>query len=787
MAESRSMHKPPSQAPTLYPSVSAVGRQSFGYPSGSGTVSTFSSGASIGSSVNSGGVAMYRKNSSLSGYQTTPITKHYALNNQILSAFESHYEDKLYTVAYAIGLRFVETALLEIPKHGYFYSKRHDQERMQSSLDAIRVTHLLKEIVSQVQQKQKPQTTTQLDDEVPWLGESEVLKVEKLASLALEQCEISSTGDYDKKRRLVEAEIQGLNAQSQWQSQLAVDPRRRSTVENTGSRHSSLTASLLACGDSMSNVLCPAPVSQEELIRSPMFNIAKGRNNDTGTSSTMAEASVIAQPSSGSARSMPAMPDPTRIHPSIADHGFDERTRSVGKLYPSLSPTSPFSSSVVPEPPKHERASSDLDLQRALYLSGLEVTTAYNNPMNTFNDSLIMDAIPEQHNSQRFEGDNDNEGAWLDSHANWKSQDSYRGNDGEYRDMAHGHDEHDAKQQGPPITQLPRFSMLGSNSLRRESSLTFLGGGTTSSGGLSINMVMDCYHEDFDALRNNGRIRISKIDTYQGRVPASTNGCTVIAPLLCIHHFHNDSVIPDPGLPDGVIVQVIDEETPNILPKVREDLGLVKDAFIIPSDAHDCLMDQQYMCHEQFVSVCGGNILDESHIQPLVDYLKTPEDKKIAASVFFKEHVITILQLRRTSQRVWYDLIDSLPHEKTLSRIGEDTSHTVNPRTQSNGDISTDWTSSTSDWVSSERSGISLSDFDVDGSAIVDLIPPESPPHNAVRIRCLDEDSLKATLRWYACSVFSDENKAYIDTYKWDEKRVDFDPRVFQAFIWKAV
>ena len=301
-------------------------------------------------------------------------------------------------------------------------------------------------------------------------------------------------------------------------------------------------------------------------------------------------------------------------------------------------------------------------------------------------------------------------------------------------------------------------------------------------------MLMDCYHEDFDALRNNGRIRISKVDTYQGRIPSSTNGCTVIAPLLCIHHFHNDTVIPDPGLPDGVIVQVIDEETPNILPKVREDLGLVKDAFIIPSDAHDCLMDQQYMCHEQFVSVCGGNILDESHIQPLVDFLRTTDDKKVAASVFFKEHVITILQLRRTENRVWYDLIDSLPHEKTLSRVGEDTVEAVKQRNPSNGELSTaDWTASTGDWVSSERSGISLGDFDVDGTAIVDLIPPDSIPHNAVRIRCLDEDSLKATLRWYACSVFTDENKAYIDTYKWDEKRVDFDPRVFQAFIWKAV
>jgi hypothetical protein len=66
----------------------------------------------------------------------------------------------------------------------------------------------------------------------------------------------------------------------------------------------------------------------------------------------------------------------------------------------------------------------------------------------------------------------------------------------------------------------------------------------------------------------------------------------------------------------------------------------------------------------------------------------------------------------------------------------------------------------------------------------VDIIPN---PVNAARIRCLDDEALKATLRWYACSVFTPENAAYIDTYQWDEKLSDFDPRVFQAFIWTEV
>lgn len=117
---------------------------------------------------------------------------------------------------------------------------------------------------------------------------------------------------------------------------------------------------------------------------------------------------------------------------------------------------------------------------------------------------------------------------------------------------------------------------------------------------LSIGLLSQYHHEGFDALRNNGRVIVSKIPTWQGRVPDSTNGCTVIAPLLCIHHFHNSSQIPDNGLEDKIILTVIDDETPNILPMVRKRLGLVKDAFLIPADSHEMLMEEQLMCPEQF-------------------------------------------------------------------------------------------------------------------------------------------------------------------------------------------
>ena len=66
----------------------------------------------------------------------------------------------------------------------------------------------------------------------------------------------------------------------------------------------------------------------------------------------------------------------------------------------------------------------------------------------------------------------------------------------------------------------------------------------------------------------------------------------------------------------------------------------------------------------------------------------------------------------------------------------------------------------------------------VEGCMMNNMIP------KTARIRCLDVDALCAVLKWYACSKFTAENISYIDQYPWDEQTCDFDPRVFQAFIW---
>lgn len=265
-----------------------------------------------------------------------------------------------------------------------------------------------------------------------------------------------------------------------------------------------------------------------------------------------------------------------------------------------------------------------------------------------------------------------------------------------------------------------------------------------SVNAIDIEILQQCYHEDFEDLRNRGLVRISQINTYQGRLPGSINGCTVIAPLLCVHQFTAD-VPSEKGsppskyrqfeLPDEDIIHVIDDVTPVILPEVRSKLGLAKHALIIPQDVHDFLIEKELLTSEQFVTVVGGNVLDSTHVYELISHMISKEHIKLAATFFFHEHVVAIFRIQQTRNgEVCFDVIDSLPNSETLRRLHMDPD-------------------------------------------------PEFIPY-ACRIRCLSVQALEATIRWFACSRFTYDNKQYIDMYDWDDAYSDFDPRVFQAYLW---
>lgn len=528
-----------------------------------------------------------RSRSLSKSYPATSITKHYALNHEILSAFDSLYFDKKYEIAYGIGMHFIEIALLEIPKHGYFYSPKHEEERQQSSLEAERVCQLLEDIVGEE-------------------AEAEKQRLVKLAQLAREQAVASHEPVHDE-----------------------------------------MSWSDLMCGDAIADLFCPTeknsikspvviPMPREKAEAPPPSESAKI------TSSMSPVVKPVPREESGSLRSLRySFLEPPEAR--VEDSTFREEEKQ--EIMPPPVEWDTHSDYFVRQPPDYLYSGSlsaeSSDLERALFVSGLD-------------------------------------------HARVKLEDS--------------------------TSTCQHFR---------------------TKSELDIATLRVCYHDDFLQLLSDKRVRISRIPTHQGRLVGSINGCTLIAPLLCIYYFKNYS---EQGLPDSVIEYVIDEDTPALLPEVRYKLGLTKDALIIPSDVHDFLLDRGLLLQEQFVTVCGGNIMDESHVNELINVIVHDVGRKIAATIFFHEHVVAILKIDRQGDQAWFDLIDSLPYEDTL-----------HPNDS---------------WEDEE------------------YIP------YAARIRCFDEESLRATLRWYACSKFNEKDCAYIDMYAWDDMHSDFDPRVFQAFVW---
>lgn len=577
--------------------------------------------------------SFHRTTPSLSTYQTTDISKHYAVNNQLLSAFESFYADEgTYQVAYAIGLQFVETALLEIPKHGYFNASRHETDRMQSALNAVRVTQALQEIQQQ-QQQQDDQVGIHSNN-----SNSSTRRLDKLQELALEQVEQASTDQtYESHRATTEREIR----HGDWVVDCMSEPF------------------LVACQDSISSILCPT-------------RMAAASNTSSSSSSPIPSSSI---PSSIGGRSVPGVVHTTnnavlssgaqeqRV-PTIDESRSGEYIMATGVPVDFRAP--PPAAAVPVGPLQRAFSSEELALEKALYLSGLEVV-------------VPVSVVEVQ-------------------------------------------DQDDTCRMPPPTSP-------------------------TLQHGLKLDILSRLYYDDFEALVNSKRIRISFVETYQGRLPSSTNGCAVIAPVLCMHHLL-DNIAPDPGLCDPVVKHVIDVETPVILNEVRDRLGLADQAFLIPADVHDHLIGNGQLAQEQFVTVAGGNILDDEHVEGFLASLADPKRPKLAATLFFHEHVVAILRLQRDKTTVWYDVIDSLPLQETLVERDKTKDNVLSIRSTYSGETG------------------------------------EATLSKTARIRCLNAEALKACLRWYACSKFSEDNMNYIDMYAWDDNECDFDPRVFQAFVW---
>jgi hypothetical protein len=221
-------------------------------------------------------------------------------------------------------------------------------------------------------------------------------------------------------------------------------------------------------------------------------------------------------------------------------------------------------------------------------------------------------------------------------------------------------------------------------------------------------------------LKAKNDIRVINIPTHQGRFSHSTNGCAVISPLVVSHHLHSRGSVKDEE-----IVDIIDKECGPLLREIRCKLGLEGDALIIPSDVHDHLVDKNLLKQDKFVGVTGGNIMDPNHLAEFLKLLesgenKSHQNKRTGATLFYREHVVSIVKVPLTGGKWCFDLIDSLPN--------------------SNG--------------------------------------------QATRTRCRDLVALDCYLQFYASSKISESKSAFIDKNQWSDALADFDPRVFQGFVW---
>ena len=313
----------------------------------------------------------------------------------------------------------------------------------------------------------------------------------------------------------------------------------------------------------------------------------------------------------------------------------------------------------------------------------------------------------------------------------------------------------------------------------------------------SVEALASLYHEQYTILREKSIFHVRFLDTFQGRNPMSTNGCTVIAPLTCIHYFTSteqnrvasssegmhDAVF-NHGIPDDLINQVIDEHASSILPTIRNKLNLERDSFIIPSDVHDHLIEIGLLDCSQFVGVCGGNILDSQHLSAFKRSLLLLDDKrererlrgrKIGATLFFHGHVVAIHVIVNENdgdENVWVELIDSLPNPETWITAKKNLSE--QHKSSSSVDMVEDTMccfTNSSDWEQQSM------EYD-----------SEELPQNAVRVRCTNIEHFDTLVLQYALTKFSEEEQRFIDSTMWEDNSAycehSFDPRVFQAFIW---
>eukprot|EP00804_Cyclotella_cryptica_P026791 CCRYP_007985-RA/>CCRYP_007985-RA protein AED:0.14 eAED:0.32 QI:0/0/0/1/0.5/0.33/3/0/732 len=663
----------------------------------------------------------------------TPLSHHYSSNAALLSLFHAAIlqDDSLNSlvadgtltllddVAYAAGVRYVEVALFTIPRHGYFETEEYREERRRSVVEARRVVHLLGGLV-----REERRGDDGGEEKVEEEGEDTRSKRETIHKLA-----VAAQQSYDQ----IMMEPEKPNGHSFRSVEAQYSSWKEYVLDGADNLCSLLT--VLDCGslgtvhgkdesvDHPANVHVDAEKTERGNFHYVLRRIPNlVEEEPTLTSSRDESDSIRSQPenlSLGNAAS-------NATNSSAASQNISQKNSglSMNRSFSNYSQTQPS----VEELDIVESCGS---IMTEKFVPDVTVDAATSN--RTVEVLAAGGGQPMRQDSDGFDR-------------------------GEIA-LALSLSRRDCDMATTENTQYQCTKPLHySNNISAQTKL---------------------YAQKFHSLVESEKVHVRFLDTYQGRIPGSTNGCTVIAPLTCIQYFitpesnTHSSHAWNHGLPDEHIHQVIDVHAPTILSNVRSKLNLAPDSFIIPSDVHDHLLQVGLLSPTSFVGVIGGNILDDHHLMQLKNALLLSDDdnermrlkgRKIASALFSMD--------TPGDERVFVELIDSLPIPEAW----------VSPRGRHSSSNSCDSS------VCEEREPASDSGYaDESANGIGDeweryerfdfKTADDELPMNAVRIRCTDMEHLDTLLRHYALSKFSLEEQKFIDENPWEDNNSYFDPR----------
>lgn len=621
-----------------------------------------------------------------------PITAHYSLNQTLYKAFYRLCETKNYKLALSIGIQFCRVALFDIPLHCYYNSPKYSAQKMESALLVFEVSDLLPSISGMVASDAERKGLYFDYDET----KDEVSMLQNVARNHYHELLHSTCDPMEQSHLLENKRLHSVSLKN-----IAVEKEILHDVDRVD----------WDCGfHNLSSTLCPVTEDQVE----DALTLENKDCNDRVPSQYCASIQHRTQS------------DPTLI--GINSCRSDE-SNDNGIIHLKSKESLKF----------------DADLERALYLSGLEIQT--------------------------------------ENEINHVDEERYR----------------NLKPVGSDIVE--------------------------------FNTLSEIYKDDFVELRNSSHIIVTYVDTYQGRLRGSLNGCTVIAPLLAIHHICSDetkcsrnsilmegrttsenpgakdenpssttsfSTAVDGCLHDDIVRVVIDIQAPKILNLVRNKLNLHQDALIIPSDVHDYLIQQNILHQQQFIDVLGGNILNDDHLSAFITKFDETSAtyscqiqsnglcscKNVSATFFFHEHVVSIHKVTRHICTSIYDANGSEKKtKKKSSKIFRKLRKKKNNAT-SFDDIRDEDAITT---VNEEHVWFDLIDS-LPGSKLLYIdkninVFDDFDVSSTARIRCKNVRSLHALLRWYAFTKFTPDDEKFIDSYQFDALNMEFDPRVFQAFL----